>query len=458
MSELPTKARNVLRTSKDPFAQVSLLRPALGKAHFPALVKWLATYGQRSYEFHISRRPRTVSALRAERRVMSPPLSLKGELAWACATFENHASFLQTFIDARREFVEMLLERTYEESLSALDQIESNLGYSFWSVEIRFALLQLAHGLESQKAYLAKLREQSRNNIVAFIAYFLSERNEDTTNPERFRTTLISTLPRHTTSSEFATYALFRLADHWDTTPSSISTLLRWEYNSSLIDYYEAFLRLVTRLISERSPLSPSLALILSALDHRVSDERIKKVAFFAGGGAASIAPIKQPRLDALDAYCEGRLSDAVTMAADESQKRHPDSLIVTALACADQRTSEIPAATSQLWSRLAEHLIRVMAKVGSYEEAYADLIRISTNLQNTHFAATIAYFAKLAVSADHWPDDPLALKAAIYGDGFPPFSVQFMAHAERECVAQFFRERLGVSSAVQTELLRSNV
>lgn len=457
MSVLPTKAHNTLRTSIDPYSHVSRLRRTLRPEEFPGLVKWLAIYGQRSRAFQVSRRPTSIQALRAEGRILAP-LPLSDEIRWALATFAQYKAVLQGFIDVRQEFSHLLLNSSVDEAITTLNDIEAKIGVSFWSMELRFVLLQLSGGLESQKAWLTSLRRQARNSTVEFIAYFLSERNEDTSNPERFRLNLISTLPTLTANSEFVAYALFRLADHWSVTPSAISTLLRWEYNSSLVDYYESFVKLMTRVVAEQSKMTAAVTSAIEELNGLISDERISKLVFLANHGETALENVPQPRSDAFNAYYEGKLGEAIQNASTVGQRQLAESLVVISLAAADQGCKEIAPTDSTIWNKFVELLLCVSCKSRGYEEAYSDLLRLATNLHSTHFAASAAYEAKRSMSPLVRPDDALGLKVVVNSDGIPPWALQFLSREQQVKALRHLEAHIGGCTALQVEWLRSNV
>jgi hypothetical protein len=454
---LPTKVRNSLRSSPDPFSKLSQLRETLSPAQFPALVNWLANFGNRSHAFHSSRRPKSIAALRAERRILNP-LPLADELRWALATIVQYKTVIQEFIDVRKDFSHSLLKGSVDEAITALDEIEGRLGISLWSIEVRFALLQLGRGLEVQKAWLTTLREQLSSGTVEFIAYFLSERNEETINPERFRSNIIATVPLHTTNPEFATYALFHLANYWSATPGTISTLLRWEYNSSLVDYYESLVRLMTSIVVRRSKMTIAIATAIEELNRTISDERIKKLCFLLNQENPTVDAVPPPQVDATNSYNEGRLLDAIEIASAETQRQFSESLFIISRATADQGIMEVPPTRCTIWNKLADLLVRVSCKSSGYEEAYAAVLRLATNLQSTHFAASVAYAAKNSMSSSVRPDDALGLTAFVNSDGIPPWTLQFLSTDGRLQAVEILESQIGGCASLRAELLRSNL
>ena len=417
MGEIPLKARNTLRSSRDPFAHISALRQTLSPDQLPSLVSWLSKFGLRARLFNESRRPRKISALRGERRILAP-LILSKEIIWATSTFRIYKDHLQEFIQIRDDYNRSLLENGYEDALAILDQAEQSLGISLWLIENRVALLQLSQGLEAQKTYLRQLREELRSPTAEFIAYMLSRRNEETTNPENFRLELIHGLPSSTTNPEFARYALFRLTDHWPKSEASVASILRWEYNSSVVDYYDTFVRLMTRLLSLPRGSFPWICGTLKDVALTLHDDRITRLLSLSTGDFEALSATLTSDSLAADAYYAGSFDAALDVLERGRLHRNAASPVIAALSMVDSCKPAEFVIQPTLWHHLVGLLTTIAAKSGKYMEAHAELLRIATNLHSSHFAAYVADFTKRLVSSDMHPDRPLMLESAVNGQG----------------------------------------
>src|SRR6185369_15655460 len=92
---------------------------------------------------------------------------------------------ISAFLRHKTVYENGLFGGDFKQCARTLDALESELGVSLWLIEARITLLQAEHGLESQKSYSQSIREKT-SNLVSFITFYLSQRNEETTNPLRF--------------------------------------------------------------------------------------------------------------------------------------------------------------------------------------------------------------------------------------------------------------------------------
>jgi hypothetical protein len=223
--DLPLSVRNLLRGTKDPFGQISMLRQSLSSKHLPALLKWLHTFGTKARAFQAGKRPRALRHLRSEGRVLGP-IGIDDEFDWAAESILQHDEFIGRFLKASREMERRLLACDTEECLKYLNQLESELCFSQWGINYRLLLLQNAKRLESQKAFLADIRTQLSRSVVEFVSYFVSQRNEEKTNPFSFRKLMLTNISQWKGTVDFQDYIEFKLLDTWSYTSEGTADVL----------------------------------------------------------------------------------------------------------------------------------------------------------------------------------------------------------------------------------------
>src|SRR5579872_3454501 len=155
---LPRSLRNLLRGAKDPYVQLSKIRREVSTGLYPALVSWIPNLAQKNRYFLGGRFPTNIRVLRRELRILLP-VSCASEIIWCSLVLSHHTMRLAEFCSQSQIFETHLLSGNYEEAESDLNEIEGRFGYSLWSIESRFALLQLWKGLEGQKAFAGSLKE-----------------------------------------------------------------------------------------------------------------------------------------------------------------------------------------------------------------------------------------------------------------------------------------------------------
>jgi hypothetical protein len=455
--QLSLKTKNMLRGANDPYALVGSLRQGFNRSQYPAVAQWLATYGQRSRAFYSSRYPRTVALLRAETRV-PPRIPALDEVYWATTHFALHKDRIQAFVRSARQFSKVLLTQSFAAITNSLASIETDCGVSMWSVERRLAVLQLHKGLEAQKSYLATVRDHSRSATVGFFAHFISQRNEETTNPDRFRSQLVELLPTWTTSRDFQQYALYRLADYWSPDLETIATLLRSEYTSPIVDYYEMFIRLASRAVCDRAISREPLLAALERVSGLIEDERIKKLLYIGSSSAPYLSDLACSPTLSMDLWHAGDWPGALAIAETPAERDDPDAIIASVLSGGEIQGEQDESADGTLRFRLRSLLSCIAEKRANHEDAYLEILRIAANLQDTHFAASSAHFATTLMSPDPRPGDALAHRAFVNVDGLRPWMLRFVSDEQRQELLDVLMSAGGHTPSIEAESLRANL
>ena len=187
---LPLTLRNILRGARNPYTRLSTIRREISPALYPALVAWMPNLAQKHRDFVVGRFPTTIQALSKERRVFHS-LSATNEILWSAIVLAQYVGRITDFCKLRYRFEANLLPGNYEQANSDLDEIQNRFGFSFWLIESRIALLHNWKGREGRKSFTKSLMDSGVSRLVSSIAYSISRRNEDTTNPNRFNTELM---------------------------------------------------------------------------------------------------------------------------------------------------------------------------------------------------------------------------------------------------------------------------
>ncbi|MBC7837545.1 MAG: hypothetical protein H7Y39_02720 [Nitrospiraceae bacterium] len=196
--------------------------------------------------------PRRIEDLR--RQGVLSPVNIGREIIWARYLLIRQASQINAFLNCARDFETELTTGDYRLCIGHLDNIEKEFGFSLWTIENRIAVVQLIDGIEKQKAYMASIRDsRSRNDLVSYIAFQISHRNEENATVGHFAEQVSMALDSVKAHPEIRTYVLFRAAHKMPQTEDDVAILLRYEQNSSNLDYYDTFIRLATWAVVEGS-------------------------------------------------------------------------------------------------------------------------------------------------------------------------------------------------------------
>ncbi|WP_181008509.1 HAMP domain-containing histidine kinase [Sphingomonas montanisoli] len=186
------------------------------------------------------------------------------------------------------EYEALLIRNRLDDCARLLSQIQEQFGVSLWLIETRLALIQRTDGLEAQKAFASSIQDaRARNDVIAFLAYHLSRRNEPSTTAFRYVQHLQDLMGEWENASDLASYLLFRLANQAPRSPRDFAEVLRYESSAALVDHYETFVRLsawagsgVDKAV--RQAFNPEV----EKLARLIADKRLSRTAFLLSGQA----------------------------------------------------------------------------------------------------------------------------------------------------------------------------
>jgi len=282
-----------------------------------------------------------------------------------------------------------------------LDSAEITAGVSLWTIELRFALLQHYQGLESQKAFLAEVQKaRPQNDIVSFLAYYLSQRNEETTIPARFSRSILASLGSASIKPDFAAYLTFRLLGRISKEAELCAGILRYEASSALVDYYDTFVRLaLNSIVSFPHESGRTFYEGLRRIENEINDHRISKAAYLVDSARdlehVSSKDLALAESEAGGALGESEIRDLIDRGSDDAVSWY----ILAGLAAELGISYSTPDPSIARW--VAALLIRIMGSDGDRTDAVAALERFSLNFRLTHFAPLVAWFLHLELCAN---------------------------------------------------------
>ncbi|HBW3173913.1 TPA: hypothetical protein MEX62_001766 [Klebsiella pneumoniae] len=198
----------------------------------------------------------------------SQAISIEREVQWIVSRIKANKDVINYYVNMIN-ILELLIKRNrYNSAIETLKEIESNLGASFWSVQIRIALEYLSGGLENQKKYTAEVRSIYRNGLLNFIAYNTSVRNEDRVSIYKFNADVTTRIENHTRFNESVKqYLHYRMKGQWPEGNEAIAEILCVEQSHSLIDIYDTFMKLIQFSVSQ-----PENMVLRNAIKQSISE------------------------------------------------------------------------------------------------------------------------------------------------------------------------------------------
>jgi len=200
------------------------------------------------------------------------------ELYWSSIILSIFKEEINSFLSMKSNFEFNFLTQQFDKALSSLKRIEKEFGYSLWLIENYFSLFQEYYGLEKQKEYRKKLSDnKSISGIVRYLSYLYSVRAEPNVSFELYDELINDTAKMEDFRDEFSQYILFKLNSFGTINIENYLGILFHESNSSIIDRYLTFIRIIHLLLSKNptKDIIDSCIKSLSLLVGKINDKKI---------------------------------------------------------------------------------------------------------------------------------------------------------------------------------------
>jgi hypothetical protein len=426
-----TSAQNLLRGAREPWLALSTARLRIPASDIQALVKWMPNARGKSGPVTSSRLPKRLELFRR-----LPPLNavpLHREVAWVVAQIVEEAARLTHFVGLKSAFEQASCLGDARACFGALDAIEKDLGFSFWSIEARIGALQMHEGLEAQKNHLSKiLKILPGSDVVSFFAYHVSRRFEPSTVPTRFSGAFAEMTSRWDDADGLDTYLNFRVAGIAPISAMACANLCRYETPGSIVDQYETFVSMArTASIVDDDETARAFDPAVARVAQLVQDERLNKIILLRGNLTAlsHLTFVADP---ATDLVLEGNFIAADERIASCINSRPNDPALWRRRAdIADALGEVIPSGSSP-----AESTPRLLQALSSEEHEgereIVPLLRLALGFHNLSFAPSLLVYAYQALPSRKSTGIELGRIAFIERPGARPDDVALLPSAIR--------------------------
>ena len=386
-------AKNLLRGARDPWLALSTARSRIPANDIQALVRWIPNSWGGSAPVTSSRFPKRLELF--WRRPALKPVSLNREIAWVAAQIVEEAPRVARFLALKSVYEQAICCGDAHICFEALDSIEEDLGFSFWSIEARMGALQMYEGLEAQKNHLAKiLRILPGSDAVSFFTYHVSRRIEPSTFPTRFAGAFAEMTSKWAAADGLDSYLNFRVAGIVPESGAAFANILRRETPGSIVDQYETFVSLAKIAATvENDELTTAFDSAVVVVAQAVPDERLAKIMLVRGNpeGISRLAFVAD---EATDLVLKGDPVGAAKRIAGCIVARPNDPVLWRLCADLAEARGE-PVASGPSPAESAPRFLQALAgEAPDGEQDIVPLLRLSIGHHNLSFASTLLVFA----------------------------------------------------------------
>lgn len=388
-----TNAQNLLRGAREPWAVLSVARSRIPVNDIQALVRWMPNARGRSGPITNSRFPKRLEQF--WRRPALAPVPLSREVAWVAAQIIEEAKRVERFLGSKNAYERALSHGAIESCFEALDAIEADLGFSFWSIEARIGALQMHEGLEAQKNYLAEiLKSLPDADPVSFVAYHVSRRLEPSTFPTRFASSFAEMTAKWDAGDGLGPYLDFRVAGIAPASAAACANILRYETPGSIVDQYETFVSLAQiAATADSSDMTELFDSAVAKVAQVVSDERLAKIMLMRGN-PAGLSRLTFISDAATDLTLEGDIEGAAERITDCIKERPNDPTLWLLRAEIAATIGESIGGGGAPTESAPRFLRALVGEDADGEREIVPLLRLAIGFHNLSFAHSLLVYA----------------------------------------------------------------
>src|SRR6185437_4904878 len=320
----------------------------------------------------------------------SPRIPLKQEFEWIKRLISPNFGYLRLFREKANKLNVAFWADDSQQLFKLIDEIEAEFGPSVWFLETKLAVLQRYGGLDGQKAFLKEVKLKYQNGIGAFIAHYVSIRNEPRSTLKRYSEDVLIRIEELDIFSDAKTYLRYRLADQFEPTNRCISAVLRAEQGQGIIDIYETVIGIFQKLVKS-GKASRYIAIIESVLtDWRpIDDFRIAKLLAAIGVGPSVFSPCRNTLASEL--LLTGKIRRALRIARSVRGQFPDDFWSGAEAAFANALLNVNPKERSSPWTEAEYHLSQILARGPEFENSAGALAKLARNFQTLPTGAAMA-------------------------------------------------------------------
>lgn len=235
--------------------------------------------------------------------------NFEGELAWFVKSISIYSKEINRFIELEQEFQTALLFDDYEKGNKLLKKIETEICYSYWSLENRFSIEQIQNGTESNWQLLKKITDEVKSPRTLIFSHFFSKKAEKDITVLQYKRDLENLIT--TFDERIAELTLFKLGDFYSDNYSKFSTIIYSENRSSIIDKYILLIDLILE-ISTQDEYKDLVRLVLKDLMKLgLKDKKIVRLAE-CNNLIHEFDDFNIEILDLFDLYSFGKYNDCI--------------------------------------------------------------------------------------------------------------------------------------------------
>lgn len=252
--------------------------------------------------------PQKYSDLRTSGHISSNDEFVK-EVDWYTNELLRHKEKINLYTRLENKFENQFLSGDYKNASTIIDEIESTICVSQWSIEKRLMIAEYESGFKKNKEVLARFIDNDNDPITNLLSKYQSIRIEKKLSVFKYEEILDNLLSAYQNdkAKEFLTFKLnyYKQGEY-----KHKGFILSIENSSSLIDKYKSYIQCILSYVSEikrDKTIDNKITNTLNKLLNNISDNRITNCLYALGETPKlEISENNKKYLEILDNYLNG--------------------------------------------------------------------------------------------------------------------------------------------------------
>ncbi len=207
--------------------------------------------------------------------------NLEGEIAWLLESISLSKSELNAYIQLELQLEKEILFAKFENAQRLLDQIENEICFSYWGLELRYFLIEEMSGTEENWKYNGMVNSEVKNSYTLFFNQILSKRAEKGVSASDYQRSFSNEI-RMASPHDFE-YLSYKLSYHSIPDYNNYAFSIYADSSSSIIDRYISLLNILTELVSSKKEEYVHLAINVLEEIADINDVRLNRIREFCG-------------------------------------------------------------------------------------------------------------------------------------------------------------------------------
>jgi len=247
-------------------------------------------------------------------RLVRPTTNLEGEIGWNLIPIELHHESINAFLRLKSEFENSFFLCNYDKAEKILEQIESSVCKSSYTIRNSFLLKEFKYGTEANWTQLSDLSKIIHDWLLLFLTEHYSKIVEDKISYLRFKD-LVANRIENIDYKALYEYLFFKLLYPSYPTYKDFSFFLSFESNSSIIDRYLILIDVLAEIIlnNKEMEVPEYICNSILQLSSKIEDTRLVQLLAILKPTPYTADEASKRFLNLLNKFTQGYFTDCMT-------------------------------------------------------------------------------------------------------------------------------------------------